>query len=286
MNLKLNAVIGMLVVGAAGQATAAITLGQAQGGSSLILSVWDYTTNESYTRNLGSNLNGFLPTGLTTLPNDGNVVGTAVSGDKSPEAGLVVSFAGDALYTATFGNNDPANINWNIVAFDSVASIGGGLSRILTTANSAPRTTNGGIGIITFGIDNYLRSMIDFTTIGDVGVNSAAWTDTSVAAFAGNPGFGDTLNGGNLSTSTTGYGNSLSFYYLARTQVSGVNSTLATQRLYANSLNTAAWTLAANGTATYALAPIPEPAALWMLGAGLLGVLGVARRRQASGSAA
>ena len=286
MNLKLNAVIGILVVGAAGQASAAITLGQAQGGSSLVLSVWDYTTNESYTRNLGPNLNGFLPTGLTTLPNDGNAVGTAVNGDKSPEAGLVVSFSGDALYTATFGNNDPANINWNIVAFDSVASIGGGLSRILTTANSAPRTTNAGIGIITFGIDNYLRSMIDNTTIGNVGVNSAAWTDPTVAAFAGNPGFGDTLNGGNLSTSTTGYSNSLSFYYLARTQVSGVNSTLATQRLFANSLNTAAWTLAANGTATYALAPIPEPAALWMLGAGLLGVLGVVRRRQATGAAA
>ena len=286
MNFKLNAVIGLLVVGAAGQATAAIAVGQAQGGSSLVLSVWDYTTNESYTRNLGPNLNGFLPTGLTTLPNDGNVVGTAVSGDKSPEAGLVVSFAGDALYTATFGDNDPANINWNIVAYDEVASIGGGLSRVLTTANSAPRSTNAGIGLISSGATTYLNSLIDNSNIGLPGVNSAIITDTTLAAFAGSPRWGDGLNGGNLSSSTSGYGNSLSFYYLARTQISGVNSTLATQRLFANSLNTAAWTLAANGTATYALAPIPEPAALWMLGAGLLGVLGVARRRRATGSAA
>ena len=286
MNFKLNAVIGLLVVGAAGQATAAIAVGQAQGGSSLVLSVWDYTTNESYTRNLGPNLNDFLPTGLTTLPNDGNVVGTAVSGDKSPEAGLVVSFAGDALYTATFGDNDPANINWNIVAYDEVASIGGGLSRVLTTANSAPRSTNAGIGLISSGATTYLNSLIDNSNIGLPGVNSAIITDTTLAAFAGSPRWGDGLNGGNLSSSTSGYGNSLSFYYLARTQISGVNSTLATQRLFANSLNTAAWTLAANGTATYALAPIPEPAALWMLGAGLLGVLGVARRRRATGSAA
>lgn len=286
MNLKLNALMGILVVGAAGQAAAAVTLGQAQGGSSLILSVWDYTTNESYTRNLGTNLNGFLPTGLTTLPNDGNVVGTAVSGDKSPEAGLVVSFAGDALYAATFGNNDPANVNWNVVAYDAVASIGGGLSRVLTTANSAPGTTNAGIGLISSGAATYLTSLIDNTTIGSPGVNSAVMTDTTLAAFAGSPVWGDGLNGGNLSSSTTGYGNSLSFYYLARTQVSGVNSTLATQRLFGNSANTAAWTLAADGTATYTLSPVPMPPALWLISAGLLGVLGAARRRSASGSAA
>lgn len=286
MNFKLNALMGILVVGAAGQATAAVTLGQAQGGSSLILSVWDTTTNESYTRNLGPNLNGFLPTGLTTLPNDGNVAGTAVSGDKSPDAGLVVPFAGDALYTTTFGNNDPANINWNIVAYDAVSSIGGGLSRVLTTANSIPGTTNAGIGLISSGAASYLTSLIDNTNIGSAGVNSAVMTDTSLAAFAGNAGWGDSLNGANLSTSTTGYTNSLSFYYLARTQVSGLNSTLATQRLFANSANTAAWTLAADGTATYTLSPVPMPPALWLISAGLLGVLGASRRRNAGGSAA
>ena len=106
-NMKLLA--AALAMAAVGQASAApITLGSTQGGSSLFLSVWDNTTNESYTRNLGVNLNSFLPNSITTLPNDGNVAGTPVTGNKTPEAGVNIAFAGDALFTSTFGNNDSA----------------------------------------------------------------------------------------------------------------------------------------------------------------------------------
>ncbi len=283
MNFKLNAVLGILAFGVLAPAQAAITLGNAQGGSSLFLSVWDTTTNESYIRNLGTNLNGFLPTGLTTLPNDGNVLGTPVSGDKTPEAGLTLLFAGDALFTATFGNNSPDNISWNIVAFDQNASTNTGLSRVITTANSLPGTTNAGIGLIAFGGQGYLAQLLlDVPALADPGVNSVVVTDPSLASFAGNLSWGDGLNGGNLSTSTTGFSNSLSFYYLARTQVSGLASTLATSRLFANSVSTASWSLAADGTATYALSPVPMPPALWLISAGMLGVVGAVRRRRAA----
>lgn len=290
MKLKMNLLAAVAVMAIAGQASAAdITLGSVQGGSSLFLSVWDSTTNESYVRNLGTNLNSFLPTGMTTLPGDGTTIGTSDVGNKTPSTGLTSSFAGDALFTSTFGNNDAANIQWNIVAFDDQASVTKGLSRVITTVNGEATPTNAGIGAMTFGMTNYLTAI--GTALASAG--SAVFTDPGVASFAGGDGFGDALNGGlQGSSSGTGFDAVLDFYYFARTVVSGVNSTLATVQQYANGANAAHWTLAADGTATYSLAAedgppaeVPVPAAAWLLGSGLISVLGAARRRKKAAQA-
>lgn len=280
--------ISFMALLAAGPASAAITLGSEQGGSSLFLSVWDSVRSVSYTRNLGTNLNGFLPSNLTTLPNDGNVVGTAVTGNRTPGAGVVATFPGDALFTSTFGASSPADVKWNIVAFDSVASIGGGLSRVITTAAAPPNTTNAGIGLIATGGTTYLAALLnDYPVFSDPGQNSVVATNPELNSFAGRANWGEGLNGGNLTSSATGFASELGFYYLARTQVSGINTTLATNMRFQNSANFAKWTLAANGTATYSLdaagaAPIPLPPAVGLFGAGLAALWGIARRRASS----
>lgn len=285
MKLKMKLLAAVAVMAVAGQASAAITLGSVQGGSSLFLSVWDATTNESYIRNLGVNLNAFLPSTRTTLATDGNVNGTPITGDKTPDAGLNLLFAGDSLFTSTFGNNDAANINWNIVAFDNQSSAGSGLSRVITTAAGAPGTTNAGIGLIGGGGTNYLSTLIQQTTLGGAS-NSVVVTDPSSAAFAGAGNWDVGLNGGlNGSSAGAGYASQLGFYYLARSVVSGSNSALATQEQFGNTTGFATWTLDATGAANYVLAgevaAVPVPAAVWMLGSGLIGLFGAARRRKA-----
>ena len=275
--------IAVLLAGA--PAWAGITDGQAQGGSSLFLSVWDSVRNISYTRNMGTNLNGFLPSSITTLPNDGNVVGTSVTGNRTPAAGVTSSFPGDALFTSNFAASDPANVRWNIVAYDEVASLGGGLSRVITTATATPRTTNAGVGLIANGATTYLSALLnDYPAFADPGQNSVVATDPNLNSFAGGLRWGDNLNNANLTSSAVGYGTDIGFYYLARTQAAGVNSTPSTNLRYGNSVNFAKWTLAANGTATYALdaaavAPIPLPPAVGLFGAGLVAFWGLARRR-------
>jgi hypothetical protein len=282
-NLQLLAAAAALAV--AGHASAALTAGSAPGGSSLVLSVWDSVANVSYTRVLGNNvLNSFLPSGFTTLPGDGTTPGTPTTGDKTPELGLTLNFAGDGLFTTTFAGSNAANIQWNVVAFDSVNSNAttGGYSRVITTATGAPTTLNSGVGGMTQGANNYFNALLSQTNIGNTGVNSAAVTDPGSQAFAGNPNFGPGINGNALqgNSAGTGFGESLSFFYIARSSFTGGNSTPATILQYANSVGGATWSLAADGTATYNVSAVPLPATFWLMASGLVAMGGYMRRRR------
>jgi len=211
------------------------------------------------------------------------VVDVPSVGDKTPSLGLTLSFAGDALFTSTFVNSSAANLLWNVVAADSVASTAGGLSRIITTSRAVPGTTNGGVTSMAAGLDSYLNGLTSNTPIANVGVNSANWIgDPSATAYAGSSVLGTDLNGGLQGDSTgVGFNSPVNFYYLARTVTSGLSTTLATNNLFQNGAGPATWTLAADGTATYQVSAVPLPATVWLMGSGLLAALGFARRRKA-----
>lgn len=277
-------VVGVLCVFAAGPAAAAITLGNAQGGSSLFLSVWDNARNVSYTRNLGYTLNSFLPSGLTTLNTDGTPYGTPTTGSMTPASGLALSFpAGDTLFSTAFAASDPANVRWNVVAYDNLSFDVGGLGRVITTASSRPGTTNSGIDNIGAGGFGYLGALLSAYAIATQ--NSVTVTTSPFQpAYAGNGTWGPSLNGGGLD-SAAGFASELAFYYLARTTFTGSNEAPATSLRYGNADHFASWRLSRDGTATYTLAAVgaaavPLPASAWLLGAGLAGFIGLARRRK------
>jgi len=282
MNRSISIIVGAVALAVAGQASAALTQANTPGGSSLTLSVWDDVRAVSYTRNLGPNLNAFLPTGLTTLPSDGTVPGTAVSGDKTPAAGLNLVFAGDALFMSTFSPSLAENVRWNIVAADNQVSIATGLTRAITTAVARPGTTNAGVGNIGSGFTNYTNSLLMNSTISQPGINSGVWLDNTIDAYAGRPNWGDSLNGGLQGTSSgIGYGSELAFFYLARTVAQGQATAFATNQQFGNDVNFATWSLSSTGAATYNLSPVPLPGAVWLMGSGLFAVLAAARRRKA-----
>src|SRR5262252_2725593 len=101
---------------AATHAHASLTQGSiGPDGSSLFLAVWNSTT--SYVRDLGITMN----TVLNGTPGNINSA-TAPNSAWVSNAGFTQTFAGDSLFSSTFGAGGVAGLNFAVFAYDSVSA--------------------------------------------------------------------------------------------------------------------------------------------------------------------
>jgi len=251
----------------------------------LFFSVWSPTLNLSYTRDLGITQNNFLAGGATA-PVD---VAPGAGVDYAP--GSVVSYAaGNVLaggYSLVFGIDSvlassglltAADARWNVVGMRSF----GTPDRLFTTSNVVNPTSAAGSGGIVTSVSR-IQSWL--TATGGVnavmpGTSTAANDSITAAppalAYAGSTSFGNNLGGaGGIGFDTTGtVGGTLSFYEFAEGN---------TRTDYAGG----SWLLANDGELSWnAAAPVPIPGALVLLLSGLLGLIGVSRRRSTATAAA
>lgn len=260
--MKLKLLVAAMTVVVAGNAAAAIAPGSS-GNGELFLSVYDPVALVSYTRDLGIDMNTFLANGST--------------------AGYTLGYAADATLMSAFtAFATNANLLWNVAALDSTGGTVVGGQRYLSTTNAAlatiQTTSNSKLTGNFAAVNDYVNAINGVD--GNSAINNSS-VHTSAEGFAYfDSGFKNNWRGYSSFDSTAAVGQSLGFFALQASSTSGLGKISATQFSSAN--GNATWTLGTNGNLSYiAPAAVPVPAAAWLLGSGLIGMVGVARRKAA-----
>jgi len=260
----------------AGAAQADITTSNTQSGS-LVLTAFNTSTSAYYMRDLGFTLSSFLPSGAL---NSVGFTGSSIVGDKTPVGGLTLNagnttnFA-DAAFSTWYGAQTPADVKWFVNAVDTISSTATGVSRIITSSVNTAETASNGQLTNFLGASNAggLEAFFNPGTLSKTGSDAAV-------SWATNFGLG--------ADGLAAVGESASLFYFTRTAATGGTSTLANGGRYGNGEAFASLNLAANGNFSYTLAPVsavPLPATAWLMGAGLVALGGIARRRKAAAQA-
>lgn len=298
--LKLLVAATAMAAGLAGQASAAI-LPSTSGNGELFLVAWSESLQRSYTRDLGIQMNDFLTasnqgsaTGGTVAPVAGSYAFNpsatpAIGSGNVTTAGYSLTFQADALMMSWLGTGTTlaSDVVWMVGAMDGVGTGQNG-RRYLSTVS--PGTTETTVETLTNSrLANFTTGDVLITNVNTMGTH-ATGANGSATATPGDGGayapasFGSRWNfNSNVWTSTAGVDQSMNFYFLTPTSTSGLATIRADQ--YANTQGASLWTLASSGTLMYsaaAVSEVPIPAAVWLFGSGLIGLIGIGRRRNSA----
>jgi hypothetical protein len=247
----------------------------ASGNGELVLFVRDNTLNITYARGLGTNVLSVLPqsTVAANQPYSAPVTTNYQLATLAPDANLT-AFLGGTHASDSFtwaiegGKYGTAGIAPG--SYTYVTSTGTSLDNGTTVTNTNLISSYGNLTAQL----NALNGQIASGVIGDK-ASTAAGKDGGWGSSPGN----DNWYGPGPNTAGVAINTTQNFYAL--TTAGGLKGAPA-QVYILNKI-----TLAADGTLSAAAggAPVPLPAAVWLLGSGLLGLFGIGRRRNAAAAA-
>jgi hypothetical protein len=287
-NLKTLAV-AVALAAAGSQANAAMVNAQS-GDSSVIMYAWSASLGRSYSRDLGTDMDSFLYNGASAPTAGSYPFNTTLNADMPIVAGNVtnagysLSFGTDSVMASWLGNGSAlaSDVQWGIAAVDGQGS--GSNFRALTTVQagaSSAGTTNSELATFELKFDTYVGAHNPLGTHA-TGLNGSAGSGGSNGSNAdASAVFSVNWGGSSSFFATGGVGQSLEMFFMAQNGTLG--STNATSARYGNTDGFATWTMNSDGSlgyATAAAAVVPVPAAAWLFASGLLGLVGIARRKK------
>jgi hypothetical protein len=270
----MKTVIGLAIAGTllAGAANATTIVNPTTGSSDLILFVQDTNTHLTYARDLTTILVGTAFSVSSTGVNTSSALNTTITEDANL-ATFITAAGSDPLQWAVEGGQ------WTGASGAAQRPIGHRL--IVTSIGGSGNPINVSETGVTQQMTNWGTDITNLNAFGNIGATGST-TETGTAATSGDGVWGTAagVNGNQnwygATPDTTGVlkGTSQALYGLTANGTSG-----GTALSYL--LGTA--TLLSNGNLSFALtgtgAPVPLPAAIWLLGSGLLGLFGIGRRR-------
>jgi hypothetical protein len=259
--MKLKLIAAAVALAASSQASASI-LGPIEdagnGLSEAMLNVWDPTTQTSYTQDLGLTWNEMLS----------NFSNAAYTNSWSIDAGV---FA-DAL-----GGSDVSNLVWNFSVASAQDAIGytnfETFGVIGTSLNESPINSSALDSAIT-AHSTLATAVKSVAPAGDDdhALNLAYSGNTATGTYSGSSSIWGPNYKSTPINNTAGIGTDMSLWYW---QTGGFSpDPLLTESALMASFDGSTLTLAAPSA-------VPVPAAVWLFGSGLLGLVGVARRKKA-----
>lgn len=258
-SMKSLAAIGALAALASTPALAVDT--PSSGNGSVFITVWDPTLGASIVQDLGLNYADFV-----TSQGVNPAIVSTLNG-----AGL--SFNVNLSHFTSVGSNF-ADLRYTVFAADAVGNYQA-TGAIATAPINA--TITGQSGDVVNMIGSTGASQVAASWNLNCGVDAVICTGTGFGStYFGGGAWGSRFGGGFELDGSTGLGEALGFYLLTRSGI-GASSPMNSVQ-FAGAGGVAQWLLAANGSLSFT-APVPLPAAVWMLLSGLAG-LGVVSRRK------